>query len=170
MPKPHGSWSICTPRVVLPTHRAGMHRTGIIFEPMAEPLPPTTEVAATSANVGRPLRAATGALTTTIAVSIPVFLVGGLAVQIGDELGFSPAGLGLAVSAYFGASALSSVPAGAVVERYGPTRIARAGISLAAVSLLTVAAAARSLWSLIAILALGAAANAMGQLASNTTL
>jgi MFS family permease len=109
-------------------------------------------------------------LTTTVAVSIPVFLVGGLAVQIGDELRFSPAGLGLAVSAYFGASALASVPAGALVERYGAVRISRAGITLAAASLLGVAAFANALWSLIAILALGAGANAMGQLASNTSL
>jgi predicted MFS family arabinose efflux permease len=115
-------------------------------------------------------RAALGALTTTIAVSIPVFLVGGLAVQIGDELGFSPAGLGLAVSAYFGASALASVPAGALVERYGAARISRAGILLSAATLLGVAVAANALWSLIAILALGAAANAMGQLGSNTSL
>jgi MFS family permease len=114
--------------------------------------------------------ATVGALTTTIAVSIPVFLVGGLAVQVGEELDFSPAGLGLAVSAYFGASALASVPAGALVERYGSTRIARSGIALAAVSLIAVAAFARSLWTLVAILALGAAANAMGQLASNTSL
>ncbi|MDY7085209.1 MAG: MFS transporter [Actinomycetota bacterium] len=115
-------------------------------------------------------RASTGALTTTIAVSIPVFLVGGLAVQIGDELDFSPAGLGLAVSAYFGASALASIPAGYLVERYGATRMSRAGIALAAASLLGVAAFANTLWSLIAILVLGAAANAMGQLASNATL
>src|SRR3954468_5172305 len=117
-----------------------------------------------------PVRAATGALTTTIAVSVPVFLLGGLAVQIGDELHFTPAGLGLAVSAYFGASALASVPAGALVERYGAARVSRAGIALAAASLIGVAVAANSLWSLIAILALGAGANAMGQLASNTSL
>jgi MFS family permease len=137
---------------------------------MAEPHTFPTETAATSTDAVRPLRAATSALTTTIACSVPVFLVGGLAVQISDELHFSPAGLGLAVSAYFGASALASVPAGSLVERYGSTTIARTGISLAAASLLTIAVAARSLWSLIAILALGAAANAMGQLASNTTL
>ncbi|SNY68184.1 MFS transporter [Paractinoplanes atraurantiacus] len=117
-----------------------------------------------------PSRAVAGALTTTIAVSVPVFLVGGLAVQIGDELGFSPAGLGLAVSAYFGASALASVPAGALVERYGAAPVSRAGIALASASLLGVAVFANALWSLIAILALGAAANAMGQLASNTSL
>ncbi|MEU8232377.1 MFS transporter [Actinoplanes sp. NPDC048967] len=137
---------------------------------MAEPSSSPAETAATSANAISPRRAVTGALTTTIACSVPVFLVGGLAVQISDELGFSPAGLGLAVAAYFGASALASVPAGALVERYGSTTIARAGIALAAASLLTIAVAARSLWSLIAILALGAGANAMGQLASNTSL
>ena len=128
------------------------------------------ETLRTSADARRPLRAATGALTTTVAVSIPVFLVGGLAVQIGDEFGFSPAGLGLAVSVYFGASALASVPAGALVERYGPATISRSAIALAATSLLGVAAGARSLWSLVAILALGAAANALGQLASNSSL
>ena len=137
---------------------------------MAETRIPSAHSAATSTNSIRPIRAATGALTTTIAVSVPVFLVGGLAVQIGDELGFSPAGLGLAVSAYFGASALASVPAGALVERYGSTRISRCGIALAAMSLIGIAVAANALWSLVAILALGAGANAMGQLASNTSL
>lgn len=124
----------------------------------------------TPADVVRPLRAAVGALTTTIACSVPVFLVGGLAVQISGDLHFSPAGLGLAVSAYFGATALASVPAGALVERYGSTTIARYGIVLSATSLLAIAALARSLWSLIVILALGAGANALGQLASNTSL
>jgi MFS family permease len=124
----------------------------------------------TSALAVRPLRAATGALTTTIACSVPVFLVGGLAVQIGHDLHFTPAGLGLTVSAYFGVTALASVPAGALVEKYGSTAIARFGIALSATSLLAVAALARSLWSLILILALGAGANAMGQLASNTSL
>ncbi|WP_250029204.1 MFS transporter [Paractinoplanes maris] len=117
-----------------------------------------------------PFQASVGALTTTIAVSVPVFLVGGLAVQIGDELDFSPAGLGLAVSAYFGASALASLPAGYLVERFGATRVSRAGIILSVASLLGVAAFANTLWSLILILALGAGANAMGQLASNTAL
>ncbi len=137
---------------------------------MVESMIPAPDTARTGANARRPVRAATGALTTTIAVSIPVFLVGGLAVQIGDELEFSPAGLGLAVSAYFGAGALASVPAGALVERYGPAAVSRCGIGLASASLLGIAVGARSLWSLVAILALGAAANALGQLASNSSL
>jgi len=137
---------------------------------MAETRIPPPGSAPTSANATRPVRAAIGALTTTIAVTVPVFLVGGLAVQVSDELRFSPAGLGLAVSAYFGASALASVPAGALVERYGSVRISRYGIALSAASLFGIAVAASALWSLVAILALGAGANAMGQLASNTSL
>src|ERR1044071_4120780 len=103
---------------------------------MTEPKIPAARNAPTSANAPRPVRAAAGALTTTVAVTLPVFLVGGLAVQISDELQFSPAGLGLAVSAYFGASALASLPAGALVERYGATRIARLGVALATVALI----------------------------------
>jgi MFS family permease len=126
--------------------------------------------ASTSVNAIRPAHAVGGALTTTVAVAFPVFLVGGLAVQVSDDLRFSPAGLGLAVSAYFGVSALASLPAGALVERYGAARISRFGIALSAASMIGIAAAADALWSLVAILALGAGANAMGQLASNTSL
>jgi len=133
---------------------------------MASPL----RSASTSVNISRPWRAAAGALTTTVAVALPVFLLGGLAVQVSDDLRFSPAGLGLAVAAYFGASALASLPAGALVERYGAARISRYGIALSAASMIAVAVAANALWSLVAILALGAGANAMGQLASNTSL
>lgn len=117
-----------------------------------------------------PVRAATGAITTTIASVLPVFLVGGLAVQIREELRFSPAGLGVAVSVYFGASALASVPAGRLVERFGPTAVARSAVLLSAVSMAAVAVVARSLTTLVAVLAVGAAANALGQLASNAAL
>jgi predicted MFS family arabinose efflux permease len=116
------------------------------------------------------VRTAAGAVSTTIACVIPVFLVGGLAVQISDALRFSPAGLGVAVSVYFGVSALASVPAGRLVERYGPAPTARAAIILAAACLLAVAAIARSYLLLLLLLATGAAANALGQLASNMAL
>lgn len=111
-----------------------------------------------------------GAVTTTIASVVPVFLVGGLAVQIEEELGFSPAGLGLAVAVYFGVSALSSVPAGAMVERYGAAALARAGILVSAASLLAIAVAARSFAALVVLLGAGATANALGQLAANAAL
>ncbi|MEV0425262.1 MFS transporter [Micromonospora sp. NPDC050495] len=116
------------------------------------------------------VRTSAGAIITTIACVLPVFLLGGLAVQMGHDLHFSPAGLGLAVSVYFGISALASVPSGALVERYGPVTVARAGILLSAGSLLAVAALARSYPVLVLLLALSAAANALGQLASNAAL
>src|SRR5918997_122382 len=77
-------------------------------------------------------RAVLAACATTTACVFPVFLAGGLAVQMEQELGFTPAGLGVAVSAYFAVSALASVPVGRLVERYGPTTTARTGIVLAA--------------------------------------
>ncbi|TDC02714.1 MFS transporter [Micromonospora fluostatini] len=118
----------------------------------------------------RPVRASLGATAVTIACVLPVFLVGGLAVQMGADLGFSPAGLGLAVSAYFGISALASVPTGALVERYGPAVVSRCGILLSAGSLLAIAALALSYPALVVLLGLSATANALGQLASNSAL
>ncbi|MBQ1037013.1 MFS transporter [Micromonospora sp. C81] len=117
-----------------------------------------------------PIRASAGAVATTVACVLPVFLLGGLAVQMGRDLDFSPAGLGLAVSVYFGVSALASVPSGRLVERYGAALVARCGIVLAAGSMLAVAAFARSYPVLVGLLALSAAANALGQLASNAAL
>lgn len=117
-----------------------------------------------------PARAAAGAIAVTIASVMPVFLVGGLAVQMANELGFSPAGLGLAVSAYFGVSALASLPTGALVERYGPANIARAGILLSATAMLAIGVVAQSYLALLGLLAASAVANALGQLASNSAL
>jgi MFS family permease len=116
-----------------------------------------------------PVRTTVGAVTTTIASVLPVFLLGGLAVQVGGELGFSPAGLGIAVAIYFGVSALTSVPAGALVERYGPAVTARAAIVLSAGCLLAISAAS-SYPMLVAVLAAGASANGLGQLSSNAVL
>ncbi|PZF99119.1 MFS transporter [Micromonospora deserti] len=123
-----------------------------------------------SGTAPRPVRAAAGAIAVTIASVLPVFLVGGLAVQMGDDLGFSPAGLGLAVSVYFGVSALASVPSGGLVERYGPAVVARGAILLSAGAMLAIATLARSYAVLVGLLALSAAANALGQLASNAAL
>jgi MFS family permease len=114
--------------------------------------------------------AVVGAVSTTVACVLPVFLVGGLAVQIGDDLRFSPAGLGLAVAVYFAVSALASVPAGGIVERYGSAVVARGAIMLAAAGLLAIAGLARSFPMLVVLLGVSAAANALGQLSSNAAL
>jgi MFS family permease len=116
------------------------------------------------------VRAAIGAVATTAVAVIPVFLVGGLAVQIGAELRFNPAGLGLAVALYFAAAALCSLPAGWLVERFGDRLTSRAGVLLAALSMLGIAGLAHSYAALVALLMVGAAANSLGQLSSNLSL
>ncbi|MEV6810887.1 MFS transporter [Micromonospora sp. NPDC051296] len=120
--------------------------------------------------VTRPVRASAVAVAVTIACVLPVFLVGGLAVQMREELGFSPAGLGLVVAVYFGVGALASVPSGALVERWGGAVVARTGILVSAGSLLAVAVLARSYPMLVGLLAVAGTANALGQLSSNVLL
>ncbi|WFE45384.1 MFS transporter [Verrucosispora sp. WMMD1129] len=124
----------------------------------------------TSAAAARPVRASAVAVTVTIVCVLPVFLVGGLAVQLREELGFSPAGLGLVVAVYFAVGALASVPSGALVERWGAAVVARTGIVVSAGALLAVAVAARSYPVLVGLLAVAGTANALGQLSSNALL
>jgi MFS family permease len=116
------------------------------------------------------VKAAIGAVATTTSAVIPIFLVGGLAVQISTELRFSPAGLGLVVALYFAAGALCSLPVGWLVERYGDRLTSRAGVLLSALSMLAVALLAHSYLSLVIIMMVGAAANSLGQLSSNLSL
>ena len=116
------------------------------------------------------VRAVVAACTTTTACVFPVFLTGGVAVQMGAELRFSPAGLGAAIAVYFAVSAFASVPAGRIVERYGPTGTGRAAIVLASACLLGVGALAHSYPLFVVLLAFGGLGNALGQLASNASL
>ena len=116
------------------------------------------------------VRAAVGAVTTTTVAVLPVFLTGGLAVQISAELGFDPAGLGLVVAAFFGVSALASLPCGWLVERFGAGPTSRVAVLGAGLVMLAVATMADSFGALLLILLGGAWCNVLGQLASNLTL
>src|SRR5262245_46538245 len=115
-------------------------------------------------------RAAAGAVTTTTVCTLPVFLTGGLAVQISAELGFDPAGLGLVVALFFAVSALASLPSGWLVERFGSAPTSRAAVVGAALVMTALALLARSYAALVVILLCGAWCNVLGQLASNMTL
>jgi MFS family permease len=120
--------------------------------------------------MARPVRAAVGAVTTTTASVLPVFLTGALAVQISAELGFDPAGLGLVVALYFGISAVASLPCGWLVERYGSGPTSRAAVIGVACAMSAIALFARSYPALVAMLLCCAWCNVLGQLASNLTL
>ncbi|HYH32329.1 MAG TPA: MFS transporter [Pseudonocardia sp.] len=116
------------------------------------------------------MHAAVGAVSVTTACVLPVFLTGALAVQISAELGFDPAGLGLVVAFYFGISALTSLPAGWLVERFGAGATSRIAVVGVAVALGAVAAFADSYAALVTLLLCCSWCNVLGQLSSNLTL
>jgi MFS family permease len=101
---------------------------------------------------------------------LPVFLTGGLAVQIRTELGFGSAALGIAVSLFFTTQALSSAPFGRMVERIGSRRGMQAASLGSSVSLLCIALFASSRNSLFGFLVLGGLANSVAQVAANLAL
>lgn len=124
---------------------------------------PTTTVPRTSSTVAT-------ALSVTVAVVMPVFLFGGLAVQITEELGMGVGSIGLIVGLYFAVCGLTAVPSGHLVERFGAPLVARGAVALAAGSMLAVAALAHEAIALTVLLVLSAPANGLGQLAANAVL
>jgi MFS family permease len=118
----------------------------------------------------RPWPTVARSVTVVTVCMLPVFLTGALAVQIGDELGFDPAGLGLVVASYFGVAALTSVPAASLVDRLGPTMASRLAAAGAASSMVLIAAVAQGYAALGAIILCAGGCSAIGNLASNVTL
>jgi MFS family permease len=101
--------------------------------------------------------------------ALPAFLVGGLGPQLRGEIGLTTAQLGAAVSAAFLTQALVASPVGGLVDRLGPRGSVRAAAALTAAAALGLAAAG-SWAALTLVLAASGAANAIAQLAANTTL
>jgi hypothetical protein len=111
---------------------------------------------------------AAGGLSTVLA-SLPVFLLGGLAVLVRDDLGFSEVQLGLAASTFFTVAALTAVPAGRVAARTGAWAATVIGAAMSAVALVAMSTA-RSYAVLLLALALGGVANSLAQIGTNGTL
>ncbi|GAA0896035.1 MFS transporter [Pseudonocardia zijingensis] len=120
--------------------------------------------------MARAARAAVGAVTTTTASVLPVFLTGALTVQISAELGFDPAGLGVVVALYFGISAVASLPCGWLVERFGAGPTSRLALLGTACAMGSIALFARSYAGLVVMLLCCAWCNVLAQLSSNLTL
>lgn len=110
------------------------------------------------------------AMTVQVAAVLPVFLFGGLAVQITGELGMGVSAIGWISGIYFAVTAATTVPSGRIVDRFGALVTARTAIGLSAAGLLGVAAFAHDPVVLTAFMVLCAPANGLGQLASNTVL
>lgn len=96
----------------------------------------------------------------TVSVA-PAFLVGALGVEMGDDLGFGPAALGLAVSIYFLATAVTTHSFGRFADRVGGRRAAQIALSWIACSLVGMAIVTRQWWMLIPFLVVGGMGNAM---------
>jgi len=91
----------------------------------------------------------------TVAVALPAFLTGALAVQIRDSLHFGPGALGLIVAFYYVGAASASVPLGRLVESLGALRVMRlASLGSAAVleglAWTTTAPAVLAVWLVLA--------------------
>lgn len=122
---------------------------------------------ATTPAPGRTLASALAA--TTVGV-LPAYVVGGLAVQLREDIGFGPSRLGLAVAIFFAASALGSAPFGRLAERLGAQRSTVIGVATCGVALLGIALVAGSWAALAGLLALAGAGNALVQVAVNLRL
>lgn len=110
------------------------------------------------------------AASATIVTVLPVFLAGGLAVQIVRDLEFSLAVLGAVTSSFVGAQALLARRLGRWADAIGATRALRGACLLSAASTLAVAGAVRGSMGLATALALAGVSNALGQPAANRLL
>ncbi len=122
-----------------------------------------------SADTDRPVRAVAASLGINLAGVLPLFLTGGMAVQIGRSLGFGPTGVGVLAACYAASTMLGSAPLGGRVGRFGVRRSLRLAGGISALAL-AAAAVAPSELLLGAALAVGGLANALGQPAANATL
>lgn len=100
---------------------------------------------------------------------LPVFLVGGLAVQIRTELGLSVSLLGLAGSMFFATSALAARVLAAVTERVGPPAALRLAAAGSGACLAALAVVPSTAW-LIVVLCLAGIPAALSQPAANELL
>ena len=111
---------------------------------------------------------AAGAMTTL--ASLPVFLLSAQSVLVRDDLRFSEAQLGLAVSAFFGAAALASIAATSLTERLGRRGSTVVAGCLSAGSTLGIAVGGVSYPILLALLVMAGTANAALQTTVNVAL
>jgi len=123
---------------------------------------------------GTPVQPLRRTLATTLAAAtvsaLPVLLLGGLALLVRADLHFGELGLGIAIGAFFTASALVSLPAGAVSDRVGPAQSMALGLVLTAATLVGVAVLPTSLGGLLPWLVVGGIANAFIQVGANHLL
>ncbi|QHC58679.1 MFS transporter [Rathayibacter sp. VKM Ac-2760] len=119
----------------------------------------------------RPGRVATAAgVGTTVVTVLPVFLVGGLSVQLAEDTGLGPALLGIVVAVYWASAAVFSSSAGRLSARIGSRLGMITAASLGGVALLGTAAWAPEWPWLVVWLVVAGAGNAIGHPPSNALI
>jgi MFS family permease len=101
---------------------------------------------------------------------LPVFMLGGLAVFMRDELGLSDSLLGVMVAVFFGASSLASLPGGRLAELRGPRAAVVTAAALSAVGLLGIPLLVQDALWLLPLVILSGAGNGVAQPTSNLLL
>jgi len=97
-----------------------------------------------------------------VATVLPGFLAASLAPRIRADFSFEDSALGLCIAVFYLVSAVSSNPAGRLLERIGPVRGMQLAAVLTAMSCVAVAVAAHSVVTLTAALVVGGVANGLG--------
>ena len=103
----------------------------------------------------------------TLAVILPAFLTGAMAVQITDDLAMSASGIGLAIGSFFVGSTVGSTALGRLAERIGPAPAIRLGLTTTIAADLAIVALADGTRTLSALLLVAGLGNALTQPAIN---
>jgi len=109
------------------------------------------------------------AVSVALVGTLPVFMTGALAVQIGRDVELGATRLGVASGAFFGAAAVASALMGRLAERVGPGRAMRSAAIASAVLQATLALSPGYAWLLLSLLVAGPA-NSLAQVGANLLL
>lgn len=109
--------------------------------------------------------ASTAAIST--ATVLPSFLLGAMAVQVSQDLGFAEAGIGAGFAVFFLTASLASAPGGRLADRRDPVVVTRVAATVSGATSLIAAGFATSLPLVLACLAVAGAANAVCQTATS---
>lgn len=93
--------------------------------------------------------------------SLPLFLVGTMSVRLQDDLEFGDAVFGFVLASRLVVSGALTIPASRKVQQVGPSNAIRIGAAIGGLSMLGIAAFARSWWSLMPFVAVSGVGSAI---------
>lgn len=115
-------------------------------------------------------RVVAAALAVATSGILPIQLTGAIAPQLEESIGLRPASLGLATTAFFGASVVTSIAIGSYIDRAGWARSMRIAACGQLVALAGIALFARSVAVLAVLLCLGGLMHAIGMPSGNLAI